>query len=97
MRYKSITLRLLEQNPEIFDLLLRTHTLLPTLARFAKELKASHERWKDQLSSKDGSESRIASEALENAVKELEDRLASDEPFSLADVSDHIHPPPPVE
>ncbi len=65
--------------------------LLPTLEHYARELKTSHEAWKDLLAqTKPGSDpNQIASEALEMALKELEDRLpyesppTESEPFSL--------------
>ena len=82
MQYKTIVLQLLEQNPEIRDQLKRQRQILPTLERFAQELKTRHEAWKDQLSqAMPGSdENQIASEALELALKELEDRLPSGSP-----------------
>ncbi len=91
MQYKTIVLQLLEQRPEIHEPLRRQGKLLPTLELFALELKASHEAWKDQLlQSKPGSDaSQIASEALEIALKGLENRLSceplpeEDEPVSL--------------
>jgi hypothetical protein len=58
--------------------------LLPTIEAHAKELKASHEEWMGTLSeARPGSEPiQIASEALEIAVKELEDRLESESQVS---------------
>jgi hypothetical protein len=49
---------------------------------YASELKTSHEAWKEQLSgARPGSESsQIASEALELALKDLEERLPSESP-----------------
>ena len=49
---------------------------------YARELKTSHEAWKETLSqARPGSDpSQIASEALEMALKELEDRLPSASP-----------------
>ena len=51
--------------------------LLPTLDAYAIELKSSHEAWKEQLSDESpGSDpSQLASQALEIALKELEDLL----------------------
>jgi len=65
--------------------------MLPTMERYAAELKTRHEAWKECLSlAMPGSDpSQIASEALELALKELEDRLPSasrpndSEPLSL--------------
>lgn len=77
MQYKTIVLQLLEDRPEIHEQLRSSRQLLPTMERIAKELKTSHEAWKDQLSqARPGSDpSQIASEALEIALQELEDRL----------------------
>jgi hypothetical protein len=104
MHYKSIVLELLQDRPELHRSLQVAKTLLPTLDRYAGELKASHEEWKDRLSqSKPGSDERqIASEALEIALKELEKRLPSGspqdetEPVSLDEAMKFIrrHTPP---
>jgi hypothetical protein len=88
MQYKTIILHLLEERPEIYDQLRRNRLLLPTLERYARELKTHHEYWKEQLSrTRPGSESQIASEALELALKDLVDILlpesSLDETLSL--------------
>jgi hypothetical protein len=77
MQYKTIVHELLQQQTELHEQLRLTRRLLPTLETCARELKASHEAWKETLSQENpGSEpNQIASEALEMAVKELEDRL----------------------
>ena len=82
MQYKTIVLELLKQRTELHEQLRMTRRLLPTLETCAKELKASHEAWKETLAqAKPGSDpSQIASEALELALKELEDRLPSVSP-----------------
>jgi hypothetical protein len=82
MQYKTIILELLQQRPEMHDQLRKDRKLLPTLELYARELKTSHEAWKEVLSqAKPGSDpSQIASEALEIALKELEDRLPSAPP-----------------
>jgi hypothetical protein len=79
MQYKTIVLELLKEQPELHEQLRLTRRLLPTLETCARELRASHETWKETLSqAKPGSDpSRIASEALELALKELQDRLPS--------------------
>jgi hypothetical protein len=79
MHYKTIVLELLEQHPEIHNELCRNRMLIPTLDRYSADLKASHEAWMDRLSqAKPGSDpSQIASEALEIALKELEEYLHS--------------------
>jgi hypothetical protein len=77
MQYKTIILELLQQRPEIHEQLRKSRKLLPTMEQYARELKTSHEAWKETLShERPGSDqSQIASEALEMALKELEDRL----------------------
>jgi len=91
MQYKTIILELLQQRPEMHEQLRKERKLLPALELYAKELKTSHEAWKERLSqTKTGSDrSQIASEAMEMALKEMEDRLPSvshpdnNEPLSL--------------
>lgn len=79
MQYKTIVLELLQQHPEIHDQLRSQRMLLPALELHARQLKTSHEAWKGRLSqAKRGSDpSQVASEALEMALQELEDRLVS--------------------
>lgn len=91
MQYKTIILELLQERPEIHEQLRQARKLLPTLEQLASDLKTSHEAWKEKLSrTKAGSDpSQIASEALEIALQELQDRLPSEsrpgdhEPLSL--------------
>ena len=91
MKYKTIVLELLQQRPQMHDQLRKDRKLLPALEFYSKELKTSHEAWKETLDqAKPGSDpSQIASEAMEMAIKELEDRLPSashpvgNEPLSL--------------
>jgi hypothetical protein len=80
MQYKTITLELLQQRPEMHDQLRKDRKLLTTLEFYAKELKESHEAWKEALDqARPGSDpSQIASEALELALRELEERLPSE-------------------
>jgi len=82
MQYKTIIHELLQQRPKMHDRLRKKRKLLPTLERYAQELKTSHEAWKELLFQlRPGSDkSQIASEALEIALKELEDRLPSESP-----------------
>lgn len=92
MQYKTIILELLKQRPQMHEQLRKERKLLPTLELYAQELKASHETWREVVSqAKPGSDQeQIASEALEMAIKELEEeRLPSasqqdnNEPLSL--------------
>lgn len=77
MQYKTMILELLQQRPEMHEQLRKERKLLTTLEYYSKALKQSHEAWKEQLASASpGSHpSQISSEALEMALKELEDRL----------------------
>jgi hypothetical protein len=79
MQYKTIVLALLQERPELHDRLRSQRILLPAVEVYARELKASHETQKALLSqTKPGSnESQIASEALEIALEELENSLAT--------------------
>jgi hypothetical protein len=82
MQYKTIVLELLQQRPKMHDQLRKDRKLLTTMERYAKELKASHQAWKDLLSDlRPGSDpNQIATEALEIALKEMEDRLPPESP-----------------
>ncbi len=103
MLYKTICPHLIQEHPQMYDQLLSNRTLLPTLDRLATELKTSHEAWKEQLSRARprSSESQIASEAAEIALKELEDRLPAESPpdesetFSLDDAMAFLNRPSP--
>ena len=83
MQYKTIVLELLRDRTELHEQLRLTRRLLPTLETCAQELKASHESWKETLAKENpGSDpSQIASEAMELALKELEDRLPTVSPL----------------
>ena len=90
MQYKTIIHELLQQRPEIHEQLRKDRKLLPAMELYARELKQNHEAWKELLSQiRPGSdESQIAGEALEIALKELQDSLPAalpdeDETFSL--------------
>src|SRR5947209_540338 len=77
MLYKTMILELLQQRPEMHDQLRQKRVLLQTLERYAIELKTRHDTWKELLTqAKPGrSESRNATEALEMALQEMQDRL----------------------
>ncbi len=82
MQYKTIVLELLKDRTQLHDQLRKDRKLLPTMEHYARELKTSHEAWKDLLLQlRPGSDvSQISSEALELALKELEERLPSASP-----------------
>jgi hypothetical protein len=82
MQYKNIVLQLLEQQPEIYDQLRRQRKVLPTVEHYALELRSLHLAWQEMLTqaTPGSNQSQIASEALELALKDLEDRLPSGSP-----------------
>ena len=82
MQYKTIALELLGQRPELYESLRQQRKLLASLEFYAEELKTSHEKWRRELSrAKPGSDSmQLASEALELAVEDLQNRLSSERP-----------------
>ena len=82
MLYKTMVLGLLEQRPRLHSQLRKNRTLLATLEHYANLLKTRHEAWKDQLAqaSPDTDPSQVAGEALEIALKELEDSLPNESP-----------------
>ena len=101
MQYKTIVLELLQQRPEMHAQLRKDRKLLPALEFYSKELKTSHEAWKDVLyrAKPDSDPTQIASEALEMALRQLEGRLPSaspsseDDPLSLDQAMASIHNP----
>lgn len=80
MQYKTIIHDLLQTRPQMHEQLRKDRKLLPAMELYARELKQNHEAWKEMLSQlRPGSDaSQISSEALEIALKELEDRLPSE-------------------
>ena len=100
MLYNTIVHELLLARAELHEQLRLTRRLKPTLETCAKELKASHEAWKERLSQeKWGSDpSQLSSEALEMAIQELVDRLPSgqegeDETLSLDQAMAYVRNP----
>jgi hypothetical protein len=80
--YKTIVLELLQQRPLMHEQLRKDRRLLATMNQLAKQLKAAHEFWKGQLrQTLPGSDpNQIASQALEAALTELENRLPPESP-----------------
>jgi signal transduction histidine kinase len=80
MQYKTIIHELLQQRPQMHEQLRKDRKLLPAMELYARELKRNHEAWKELLTQlRPGSDpGQVASEALEIALKELEDRLPSE-------------------
>ena len=79
MQYKTIVLELIQQQPELHEQFRASRTLLSTMDACALALKASHEEWMERLSHRrPGSDRRqLSSEALEIALKEVEEDLSS--------------------
>jgi len=78
-------------HPEIAEPLQHNRTMLSTLDFYSDLLKTRHKAWKEQLATArpESEEGQIANEALEIALKEMEDRLSlgspgdDDQPLSL--------------
>ncbi len=91
MQYKTIALELLEQRPHMHEQLCQQRKLMDAMEATAAWLKNRHEGWKLRLSKAATPVDRvqIGSEAMELAVKDLEDSLplespaGEDEPFAL--------------
>jgi len=80
MQYKTITLELIQERPELYERLRCSKRLLPSMDAYAIELKAYHESWMEQLSeARPNSDPRqIAAEALELAIEQLREGLPSE-------------------
>lgn len=103
MHYKTITLELIQEIPDLYEQLRSSKRLLPVIDDYATGLKASHEQWKAQITLTPGSDpSQIASEALELAIVDLRNRLRSAYPtddselFSLDDAMTFIRQATPI-
>ncbi len=104
MQYKTICLQLIQDRPALHDQLAREKALLPALETYAQELKDRHQHWQEQLAqTRPGSSAeQIASEALEIALRELEDSLPpaspqdEDEPLSLDAAMAYLRPTRPA-
>lgn len=79
MQYKTIIIELINDRPELAVQLRRKKQMLATVEIYAVELKNRREAWMDELArARPGSHpSQITSEALDLAVEEIRDRLAS--------------------
>jgi hypothetical protein len=82
MHYKTIIYELLQQRPQMHEQLRQQRKLLATVELYARELRTSHQGWKELLTQirPNSDKKQIASEALEMALKDLEDRLPSESP-----------------
>jgi hypothetical protein len=89
MQYKTITLELIQDRPELHQQLTSSRTLLSTVNQLAGLLRAVHLTTIEQLRSTrpQVSPQQLSSEAMELALQQLEEALAlpsqPDEAFSL--------------
>jgi hypothetical protein len=76
-QYKTITLELIRDQPELYERLRSTKRLLPAMDAYAIDLKTRHDAWKEAIArQRPGSHpSPIASEALELAIEQLQAQL----------------------
>lgn len=86
MQYKTITLELIQEHPELYDQLRTSRSLLTTMDRYAAELKAGHEAWKRALAARQPQHDpmQIAAGAMELAIEDLRHRLRSASPATAA-------------
>jgi len=84
MHYKTMILKLLQERPQMHEQLRQKRTLLSAVEQYARELRTSHQAWQQLLFQirPSSPKQRIASEALELALKEMENRLPSESPQS---------------
>lgn len=84
MLYKTIVLQLLEDRTELYEQLKSTRTVRSTMESLAMELRSLHLSWKETLTKArpDSDPSQINSEAMELALKNLEECLPSVSPPS---------------
>ena len=85
MLYKTIVLQILEDRTDLYEQLRSTRTLRSTMESLATELRNLHLTWQETLATaRPGSDpTQIASEAMEVAIKALEDRLPSVSPRNV--------------
>jgi hypothetical protein len=82
MQYKTIVLELLREHPARYRQLQTQRTLMPTLNRTARALKARHAYWIETLGQErpESDPRQLSSQALEIAVQELRDSLPVESP-----------------
>ena len=100
MLYKTIVLEMLQDRPQMHEKLRQERRLLATVNRYSKELMASHEALKEELAqaTPECDPAQIASQAMEMAIQELQDRLPSESPpdeeaLSLDEAIAFVRPP----
>ena len=79
MQYKTIILEFLQQRPWMYEQLRQERRLLKTVEMFSGELKTNHEAWMETLAATnpDSDPNQIANEAMEVALRELEECLST--------------------
>ena len=85
MQYKTIILELIRQNEPLHDRLCSNRSLLATVDRLAKQLKADHETYLNQMVTQEPAASRlaVAQQAFEMAMKETEEQLMAMTPAEV--------------
>jgi hypothetical protein len=104
MRYKTMTLELLQERPAIYEQLRRRRQLLPTLNAYAAQLRASHHSWMEVLQQEQpqSDTQQIASAALELALEHLQATLPhefstdAEVSLSLDEAMDFLRHTPPA-
>ena len=88
MQYKTITLTLIQERPDLYDRLRSSKRLLRAMDIYATGLKASHDTAKVAIARQRpvSDPSQVAAEALEMAIEELRDRLLSASPTDEAEL-----------
>lgn len=96
MRYKTIALALIEEQPALHRRLKESRSLLSAMERHARTLKSLHEAQVTQLGTRrPGSDPvQLASEALELAVEALREIIADASPPSGSETESPPHTPP---
>ena len=102
--YKTITLELIHERPELYERLRCGKMLLPAMDAYATELRDLHQHWKERLAGMHPGRptAMTAAEALELAIEDLQGGLPSASaesdaaPLSLDAAMSHIrrHTPP---
>ena len=102
MQYKTITLGLIQEQPELYESLRSTKRLLPAMDAYAVEMKHIHEEWKEQLveANPHSDPTPLAAAAMELAIESLREILScaspasATEPLSLDAAMSFLRPSP---
>ena len=79
MLYRTITLEMIRERPELYEQLRSSKRLLPAMDAYAAELRAAHKVWMETIAwERPGGDPRqVGAEALELAIREMRGRLPS--------------------